>query len=93
MNDLSYIFGPNPVDRPKEISQCFIAQIKKKGAKTAGGAQAWWQVKSEQIWNDAKRSRAREDYVWANEDDAKMITRFDELTLEEQQDLASDFTR
>ncbi|KAJ7108922.1 hypothetical protein C8R43DRAFT_1043545 [Mycena crocata] len=87
MNDLSYIFGINPADRPEEISLCLTGKIVAENQKRPDGARLWWAATADRLWEDTRRSWAGEEYAWATPQDAAQANIYNELTVAEQRAL------
>ncbi|KAJ7732339.1 hypothetical protein DFH07DRAFT_143913 [Mycena maculata] len=87
MNDLSYIFGPNPADRPDELSPCLVSKIIGENVKRPDGARLWWQEVKDQIWQRVWSGWRRERYTWGTDEDAQQAKIYDDLTLAEQRAL------
>ncbi|KAJ7020913.1 hypothetical protein C8F04DRAFT_1142326 [Mycena alexandri] len=84
MGDLSYIFGPDPADRPTALSPCCISKIMRENSKKPDGAKIWWESVKDGIWEDILRSQGRDDFVWANKADAAMAQGYARLSATEQ---------
>lgn len=82
MGDLSYIFGPDPADRPERLSSCLISKIMLENSKKPDGARIWWESVHERLWNGAL-SQAGEDYLWANSEDADKVKTYAALAPDE----------
>ncbi|KAJ7830441.1 hypothetical protein B0H14DRAFT_3872642 [Mycena olivaceomarginata] len=82
MGDLSYIFGPDPADRPERLSSCLISKIMLENSKKPDGARIWWESVHERLWNGAL-SQAGEDYLWANSEDAAKAKTYNALPPDE----------
>ncbi|KAJ7452857.1 hypothetical protein FB451DRAFT_1185544 [Mycena latifolia] len=50
MNDFSYIFGINPVDRPEIVSPCLASKILAENVKRPDGARLWWLAVADRVW-------------------------------------------
>jgi hypothetical protein len=87
MNDLLYIFGSDPADRPEAISPCLASKIITENAKLLDGARIWWSNAADDIWEDTLRHWAQEPYLWAEKEDAAEAEIFNELPLSKQRDL------
>ncbi|KAJ6522272.1 hypothetical protein B0H19DRAFT_1203045 [Mycena capillaripes] len=83
MGDLAYIFGPDPADRPDRLSPCLISKIMRENSKKPDGARLWWQTAGDALWEGNVRGRAREDYVWASQDDAAKVLTYSTLSPDE----------
>jgi hypothetical protein len=84
MDDLSYIFGLDPADRPERLSRCLISKIMRENSKQPDGARLWWQSIGDRLWADGLRGRASESYVWATEEDAAKAQAYGDLAPDEQ---------
>ncbi|KAJ7106986.1 hypothetical protein C8R44DRAFT_805059 [Mycena epipterygia] len=87
MNDLSYIFGPDPSDRQELISPCLASKIIAENAKRPDGARLWWTTAADRIWQDTLQGWGRERYTWDTDEDALEGKIYDDLLLAEQRAL------
>ncbi|KAJ6611937.1 hypothetical protein B0H10DRAFT_2054638 [Mycena sp. CBHHK59/15] len=87
MNDLSYIFGPDPADRPERISACLVTKIMRENSKRPDGARLWWEASQDQMWQRTLRGWGREPQTWATDEDAEQAKIYQDLSVVEQQAL------
>lgn len=82
MNDLSYIFGKDILDKEdlSELNECLSAKIRDENAKQPGGAATWWCAESGKLWRKMVKRYKGERGVWASDKDFALVQRLDELT-------------
>ncbi|KAJ7732364.1 hypothetical protein DFH07DRAFT_945030 [Mycena maculata] len=84
MGNLTYIFGPDPADRPERLSACLSSKLIRENSKRTDGARLWWQAAGDELWEGIVKGWSAEDYAWVTEADAALARNYAGLTPAEQ---------